>query len=378
MICQLQKDGREGMTAVPQMEEVGIGGRTGLTEFHPWFRRLVGMDELVARPPRKKLRFSFLSKKTGPSNTDPVVHLESVFDSEVHLRTGFPSFLLFLFYISFVCDGNVKAMIATTTSLRWFEEWFFFLEMIWGRLFRRWIDARRIYKIHHQRLRKLFDIKLNMVMSTIVLWPWYAYHEEGVHLRSTDWKECYKNKRIIMWDNTNLDFMGKPTDADLQRLTFLLNYNENVAKGGVYLQLGGWLGSCEPWLRAFSDLDYQERSGVLEFQLQFQELDASSAEPRFTNIVNKGYQCVQAAWRAGGQLLLEPFFARSDRNFFSREVLLLGAVASDCSGNERLVDRMKSSWMLGRGIHRKQDLSCFADLWIAYGFQCNFMFKPVL
>jgi hypothetical protein len=57
---------------------------------------------------------------------------------------------------------------------------------------------------------------------------------------------------------------------------------------------------------------------------------------------------------------------------------LSGVVASDRSGNERAVNRLKSSWMLARGIHQKQDLSRFADLWIAYGFQCNFMFKPVL
>ena len=223
VICQLQKDGREGMTAVQQIVEVDIGGRTtGLTDIHPRLRKLIGLDEHVATPPRTKLRLSSASKKTRPSNTDPVVHLESVLDSEVHLRTGFPSLVFLLFYISVVCDGNVKAMIATTTSLTWFEEWFFFLEMIWGRSFQRWIDARRIYKIHHRRLRKLFDIKLNMVMSTIALWPQYAYREEDVLLQSTDWKEPYKNKRIIMWDNTNLDFRGKPTDADLQCLTFSL------------------------------------------------------------------------------------------------------------------------------------------------------------
>ena len=70
-------------------------------------------------------------------------------------------------------------------------------------------------------------------MSTIALWLQCAYHEEDVQLRSTDWKEHCKNKCIIMWDNTNLDFMGKPTDADLQRLTFLLYYGGNVVRGDV-------------------------------------------------------------------------------------------------------------------------------------------------
>ena len=155
--------------------------------------------------------------------------------------------------------------------------------------------------------------------------------------RSSKWKERYKNKRIIMWDNTNLDFKGKPTDTDLQRLTFSLYYNWNVAKGGLFLQLCGWLGAFELWLGGVSDSDYQERSGVLVFQRQLQESDKSS-ELCFTNIVDKGYKCVQVAWRTGGQLLLLPFFARSDRKFSSREVLLSGAVASDRSGHECAVN----------------------------------------
>jgi len=176
---------------------------------------------------------------------------------------------------------------------------------------------------------------------------------------------------------THVNFMGKPTDADLQRLTFSLYYGGNVAKGGIFLQLCGWLGASELWLGGVSDSDYQERSGLLEFQHRFQQSDPTS-DICFTNILDKGYRCVQAAWRAGEQLLLQPFFARSDRKFSSREVLLSGAVASDRSGNERAVNCLKSSGMIARGIHQTQDLSRFADVWKAYGFQCNFMYNPVL
>ena len=70
------------------------------------------------------------------------------------------------------------------------------------------------------------------------------------------------SERIIMWDNTNVDFMGKPTDADLQRLTYSLYYGRNVAKGGIFLELCGWLGGWELWLGAVSDSDYQESSPV--------------------------------------------------------------------------------------------------------------------
>jgi hypothetical protein len=116
---------------------------------------------------------------------------------------------------------------------------------------------------------------------------------------------------------------------------------------------------------------------AVQFQHEFQQDDPTS-NLFFTNFLDKGYRCILAAWRSGGQLLLQPFFARSDRKFSSREVLLSGAVASDHSGNERAVNRLKSNNMIARGIHQTQDLPRFASFWIAWGFQCNFIFKPVL
>jgi hypothetical protein len=250
--------------------------------------------------------------------------------------------------------------------------------MIWGRSLLRWVDAERVFKLDERRLRTIFDRKLALVTRAVVTWPRYAYHEEDVQLRSSKWKERYEGKRIIMWDNTNVNLMGKPTDADLQRLTYSLYYGGNVAKGGIFLQLCGWLGGWELWLGAVSDSDYQEKSGLLQFQHAFQQEGDPTSNLFFTNILDKGYGCILAAWRSGGQLLLQPFFARSNRKFSSREVLLSGAVASDRSGNERAVNRLKCSNMIARGIHQTQDLPRFADLWIAWGFQCNFMFKPVL
>jgi hypothetical protein len=176
-----------------------------------------------------------------------------------------------------------------------------------------------------------------------------------------------------MWDNMNVDFQGKPSDADLQWLTYSLYYGGNVAKGGIFLQLCGWLSSWDLWLGAVSDSDYLEKSGLLGFQEEFQKKDATS-NLSFTNILDKGYHCILAAWRAGGQLLLQPFFAKSDRKFNSNEVL----VASNQSANEQAVKRMKVSSFIARGMHQQQDLECFSDIWLAWGFQCNFMYKPVL
>jgi hypothetical protein len=75
---------------------------------------------------------------------------------------------------------------------------------------------------------------------------------------------------------------------------------------------------------------------------------------------------------------LQPFFAKSDRKFNSSEVFVSGAVASHRSANERAVKRMKESKFVCRGIHAKANLNTVADVWLAWGFQCNFMFEPVL
>jgi hypothetical protein len=133
----------------------------------------------------------------------------------------------------------------------------------------------------------------------------------------------------------------------------------------------------EPWTSAMSDTDYFERAGILDEQQHFQNKDTSSSLP-FIKTLDKGYRSDLAAWRKGGQLLLQPFFARSDRKFTSREVLVSGAVASHRSANERAVQRMEESKFVSRGIHERANLETVADVWLAWGFQCNFMFEPVL
>ena len=239
------------------------------------------------------------------------------------------------------------------------------------------MDAEKTYGLNTTSLRGVFYSKLRLVITAARLWPTFVSHEEDMVMRSDKWKERYPNQRVQMWDNTNVNFMGKPSDPDLQRQTFSLYYGQNVAKGGIFLQLCGWMGGWELHLGAISDTAYFENSGLLSEQLEFQKNDSSS-DLSFTNILDKGYRSILAAWRAGGQLLLQPFFAKSDRKFTSKEVLLSAAVASDRSANERAVKRMKCSGMISRGIHQSEGLEMMADLWIAWGFQCNFMYKPVL
>ena len=53
-----------------------------------------------------------------------------------------------------------------------------------------------------------------------------------------------------MWDDTNIPFTYKPSSAMNQRLTYSSYYGMNCAKGGVFLQLCGWMGVEELWCGA--------------------------------------------------------------------------------------------------------------------------------
>ena len=61
------------------------------------------------------------------------------------------------------------------------------------------------------------------------------------------------------------------------------------------------------------------------------------------------------------------------------DLLLSTGVAVNRSGNERGVKYMKHSWIIQRGIkHGHFDLAIIDDIWLAWGFQVNFMYKNVL
>ena len=129
-------------------------------------------------------------------------------------------------------------------------------------------------------------------------------------------------------------------------MTYFSYYGQNITKGGIFLHLSGWLGDWTLWTGSVLDTHSFNNSGLLEEQKCFQNKDTINKFLTFINILDKGYRSVLAAWRAGGQLLLQPFFRKSDRQFSSKEILLSAVVASDQSGNEKAVKRMKLSGMI--------------------------------
>ena len=108
----------------------------------------------------------------------------------------------------------------------------------------------------------------------------------------------------------------------------------NCFKGGVFVQLCGWMGTAPLWTGAVSDTDYNKRAGYLQEQKQFA----------------KGYRAKLVAHREGGQLVLQPDFAESDKRFSSSQTLRSASVATDRGGNERAVNVAKRAWFLKRGF----------------------------
>ena len=112
-------------------------------------------------------------------------------------------------------------------------------------------------------------------------------------------------------------------------------------------------------------------------QRDFACKDISDGTP-FCNETDKGYRCTEAAHRAGKQKMLQPDFARADQHFKGKQVLTSGAIATDRSGNERAFRLSKQSGYINRGIKPAGSPLRMDNAWLAWSFQCNFMFENVL
>ena len=99
----------------------------------------------------------------------------------------------------------------------------------------------------------------------------------------------------------------------------------------------------------------------------------------FINVFDKGYRVLLDCYKEGEQLCWQPAFARSDERYGTYATLHTAAVAYTRSGNERSVKHMKHSWLLKRGTFGmpRFDLELLSDIWLAWGFQVNFIYKPV-
>ena len=98
----------------------------------------------------------------------------------------------------------------------------------------------------------------------------------------------------------------------------------------------------------------------------------------FLNILDQGYRAKLAAWSQGKQLALQPPSSKSDQRFKGRKTVYAAAIAHDRSGNERAVNVCKRSGLMKRGFQEGMNPIRFNYAWRTWGFQANFMYKPVL
>ena len=154
-------------------------------------------------------------------------------------------------------------------------------------------------------------------------------------LTKQKWRDKFKGQRVVMWDDTNINFVFKPSGADKQQLTYSSYYGGNFTKGGVFVQLCGWIGVAPLWVGATSDSYYQEQNNIFKSQEAFAQSDPVEGKNiAFLNILDKGYQVNLPAWRAGKQLIMQPTFKRSDRRFSGRDTVHTADIATMRPGNE--------------------------------------------
>ena len=308
-------------------------------------------------------------------NRKPTVfRLQNMPKTYVKKNTGFTSEYSIICFIIILCNGDLQMMAGHETNMTWLEEWMFFFEFLYARNINRWCDA--VYKYSKKSeiyLRRIFSNKLKLLNKCRTNWPKYLRFQEDLELRGPRWDSSYSDKRIVFWDNTDIRIVT-PADAEVQRNTYSAYYAGNVAKGAVFIQPSGWMGTHDLWMGAVSDSEYFVRSGILKQQQIFLEThDPDTTQYPWINILDKGYRVVEAAWREGRQFVLQPTFAKADKKFTSKETIRSSTVASDRGGNERAVRLAKMCGFLENGMEPTQDMNIVCEAWLGWGFICNFI-----
>ena len=75
--------------------------------------------------------------------------------------------------------------------------------------------------------------------------------------------------------------------------------------------------------------------------------------------------------------MLQLKFAKNEERFSTSETLLTENVATDRAGNERAVRYAKHSDYISIGLLSNESVETLCDVWLAWSFQTNFMYKSV-
>ena len=168
-------------------------------------------DDNTPPPILGKRKIEYEKKK--PDLKPSLFSFEDLTPNEIHRRTGFSDLFCLLSYITTICGSDMTLILKTSSSLTWLEEWMMFLEYIYGRTHARWIDYQANYKLKIRSLFRVFKSKLDIAIKARNRWPMYVSHKEDCKFRNEQWDKNFKNKRVVMHDNTNVNLV-KPTSAD--------------------------------------------------------------------------------------------------------------------------------------------------------------------
>ena len=163
---------------------------------------------------------------------------------QVRQRTGFKNVYMLLSFAIIVCQGGVDRLSDTCSLMIWYEERFAYFEFFYGKTVTTITSCAAIYIVDQRIMSRVIKSKLSSVLAARDSWPLYASLGEDIALRSNKWLGKYVGQLPIFHDNTGLLF-PTPSDSYMQRLTYSSYYAGNVGKGGVFIQLCGWLGIFE-------------------------------------------------------------------------------------------------------------------------------------
>ena len=151
-------------------------------------------------------------------------------------------------------------------------------------------DLEAYWGIDHKGGDSLKDSKLRIELSATLSWPKYATYKEDYLLRNKAKWSRFNGSRPIFWDMTNVSAV-QYSSTSLQHVTHSDYYGENFWKGGVGIQLCGWLLVGLLWGGGVSDSDYNNNEGYLDDQTKFAEKDRVGEDEKlipFTSILDKG------------------------------------------------------------------------------------------
>ena len=156
-----------------------------------------------------------------------------------------------------VCNHDIDAVMRKELYLTWMEEWMVYFQWIWGRETTTLKPLARQFKTSRRVVSRVLEKKRQKVLAALWLWPRFASFEEDIALRPKHWSDKYEGRRVIFWDDTNVPAID-PADSETNRHWVSHYYDGCVAKGAVFLQLCGWMGTWQLWAGRISDSDYQE------------------------------------------------------------------------------------------------------------------------